>query len=144
VKDEWDYFTSKETVDSGTAPWVPDCVLPLKDAANIQLIDGEAKLTDELTLLPAPGHTPAHSAVAIMSAGESAVIIGDLCHHPAQVTMAEWSPVFDLNPALAAESREKLLARIEQERLLTIAGHFPSPGFGRIVRVDGRRTWQAI
>ena len=105
--------------------------------------DGEHKLTDELTLLPTPGHTPAHISVAIVSAGEAGVIIGDVCHHPAQVSEG-WSPVFDMNPALAMESREKLLQRIEDERMTVIAGHFPHPGFGRVVRVEGKRFWRAL
>ena len=70
------------------------------------------------------------------------MIIGDVCHHPAQVTEL-WSPVFDMNPALARESREKLLQKIEDERMAVIAGHFAHPGFGRIVRVEGKRYWRA-
>ena len=141
AKDEFDYFTSPEVANGGAAPWVNDCVLPLVDRAKIELVDSEHRITDEITLLPTPGHTPAHSAVAIMSGGESAVIIGDVCHHPAQMMETTWSPVFDQNPALAAESREKLMRRIEDERMRVIAGHFAHPGFGRLVRVEGKRTW---
>lgn len=138
---EFDYWTAPDVANAPGNEYVVDCVLPLKDQARIELVDGEAKLTDELILIPTPGHTPAHSAVAIMSGGESAVIIGDVCHHPAQVTETGWSPVFDYNPALSAESREKLMQRIENDRMKVIAGHFAHPGFGRLVRVDGRRTW---
>jgi glyoxylase-like metal-dependent hydrolase (beta-lactamase superfamily II) len=138
---EYDFFTAPAQRDNPAFPWVKDCVLPLEGAAKIELVDGEAKLTDELTLLPTPGHTPAHSAVAIMSGGETAVIIGDLCHHPAQIMETGWSPVFDMNPALAAESREKLVQRVETERWSVIGGHFVHPGFGRVVRVDGKRSW---
>jgi glyoxylase-like metal-dependent hydrolase (beta-lactamase superfamily II) len=99
-------------------------------------------LTDEITLIPTPGHTPSHVSVAIVSAGEAAVIIGDVCHHPAQVTEG-WSPLFDMNPVLAQESRERLMARIEGERMQVIAGHFPHPGFGRIVRAEGKRYFRA-
>ena len=49
-----------------------------------------------------------------------------------------------MNPALASETREKLMQRIERDQLTVIAGHFAHPGFGRLVRVDGRRTWQAL
>lgn len=141
ARDEYEFFTSPEVMANPEVTWVDDCVMPLVGVAQIELVDGEHKLTDELILLPTPGHTPAHSAVAIMSGGESAVIIGDVCHHPAQMTETGWSPVFDFNPALAAESREKLMQRIEDDRMRVIAGHFAHPGFGRLVRVDGRRTW---
>ena len=93
---EYEFFTAPAQRDNPAFPWVRDCVLPLEGAAKIELVDGESRLTDELTLVPTPGHTPAHSAVAIASAGESGMIIGDVCHHPAQVSEAAWSPVFDL------------------------------------------------
>jgi glyoxylase-like metal-dependent hydrolase (beta-lactamase superfamily II) len=143
-REEFEFFTSPDEVKLPDREYVRDCVVPLVDKANVSLVDGEYKLTNELTLLPTPGHTPAHVAVAVMSGGEAGVIIGDVCHHPAQMVETGWSPVFDMNPALAAESREKLMQKIEDERLLTIAGHFAQPGFGRLARVDGRRTWQAL
>jgi glyoxylase-like metal-dependent hydrolase (beta-lactamase superfamily II) len=141
AKDEFDYFTQPEVANSPQVPWVNDCVLPLVDKVTIELVDSEQKITDEIVLIPTPGHTPAHSAIAITSGGESAVIIGDVCHHPAQMMETSWSPIFDLNPVLAAESREKLMLRIERDQMRVIAGHFAHPGFGRLVRVDGKRTW---
>lgn len=140
-RDEFAYWTQPD-VANATA-WVTDCVLPLDGAATVELVDGEHKVTDEITLLPTPGHTPAHTSVAIVSAGEAAVIIGDVCHHPAQVSEG-WSPVFDMNPVLSAESREKLLQRVEDERMTVMAGHFAPPGFGRVVRVKGKRYWRAL
>jgi glyoxylase-like metal-dependent hydrolase (beta-lactamase superfamily II) len=143
-EDEFRFFTSPEQVGLPQHDYVRDCVVPLTDHPRLSLVDGEHKLTDELVLMPTPGHTPAHVSIAIMSAGEAAVLIGDICHHPAQLIETSWSPVFDMNPVLAAETREKLVRRIEDERLTVIAGHFPSPGFGRVVKVNGRRTWQSL
>lgn len=140
-RDEWAYWTAPDVATK--TPWVVDCVRPLEGVAEISLVDDEHKVTDEVTLLPTPGHTPAHISVAIMSAGEAGVIIGDVCHHPAQISEG-WSGVFDMNPALATESREKLMQRIEDDRMTVIAGHFPHPGFGRVVRVEGKRYWRAL
>ena len=140
---EWDYWTAPDVARASGNEHVVECVLPLEGQADIELVDGEHRLTDELTLLPTPGHTPAHTAVAIVSGGEAGVIIGDVCHHPAQMIETGWQPVFDANPALASQSRETLMRKIEDERLLVAAGHFAHPGFGRLVRVDGRRTWRA-
>ena len=36
------------------------------------------------------------------------------------------------------------MQRIEAERMTVIAGHFPHPGFGRIVRTEGKRYWRAL
>ena len=37
-----------------------------------------------------------------------------------------------------------LVERAEKENAKMISGHFPAPGFGSIVRVNGRRYWQAL
>jgi glyoxylase-like metal-dependent hydrolase (beta-lactamase superfamily II) len=140
VKDEWEYFTGPEGREQ---PHIVDCVLPIKDSADIELVGSEHQLTDEITLFPAPGHTPAHSTFLINSAGERGIIWGDLCHHPAQVTEL-WSPMFDLDPVQSRESRDRVLQRIEDEDLRVAAGHFPHPGFGRVERVDGKRYWRGL
>jgi glyoxylase-like metal-dependent hydrolase (beta-lactamase superfamily II) len=141
AQSEWDYFTRPDV--AAKAPWVTDCVLPLRDTAEIKLVDSEYRISDDLTLVPTPGHTPGHVSLAILSAGEAGIIWGDVCHHPIQVAEL-WSPPFDLNPALARETRDSLLQRIEDERMMVIAGHFAHPGFGRIVRVEGKRSWRAL
>ncbi len=141
---EYEFFTAPDEAAKDDRHYVRDCVLPLDGAAEIQLVDDEYALTDELTLLPTPGHTPAHVSVAIMSGGEAGVIIGDVAHHPAQLTETGWSPIFDMNPALACETRERLAQRIEDERMIALGGHFAHPGVGRLVRLDGKRTWRPL
>jgi hypothetical protein len=36
------------------------------------------------------------------------------------------------------------MQRLEDERTTVLAGHFAAPGFGRVVRVDGRRYWRGL
>lgn len=143
-REEWEFFTEPVQAAKPDMHYIRDCVLPLKDSPRLQLVDGEHKITDELVMLPTPGHTPAHVSIGIASAGEAGIIIGDVCHHPAQLMQTGWSPVFDMNPVLSAETREKLVQRIERERLAVAGGHFAHPGFGRVVQVEGRRTWRAL
>jgi glyoxylase-like metal-dependent hydrolase (beta-lactamase superfamily II) len=142
VKDEWDFFSS-DPVQS-KQEYVIDSVLPLAGSGQLELVDREYAITPELTLVPSPGHTPAHSCVALVSRGEKAMILGDLTHHPLQLTETEWEAVFDLDRALACKSREAIARRIEEEGAYAIGGHFPTPGFGRLLQLDGRRVWQAI
>ena len=41
-------------------------------------------------------------------------------------------------------ARREFLDRLEQEGLTVAPCHFPAPGFGKIVRVEGRRYWQGF
>jgi glyoxylase-like metal-dependent hydrolase (beta-lactamase superfamily II) len=139
---EWDYWTAPDVAKA--TPWVVDSVLPLEGAAEIDLVDGEHRISDEIALIPTPGHTPAHTSFLISSGGEAAVILGDVAHSPVQVTETGWLPVFDMDPERASESRERMMDRIEKERLMLAAGHFPFPGFGRVVRIENKRYWRAL
>jgi len=142
-KDEWEYFTDPKVANAAGGEHIVDCVLPLKDHVDIELTEAEHRLTDEITLLSTPGHTPAHQSFLIRSGGEAAILWGDICHHPAQVTEL-WSPAFDMNAEQARATREHILGMIEEQGLKVIAGHFAFPGFGDIVRVEGKRYWRGV
>jgi hypothetical protein len=34
--------------------------------------------------------------------------------------------------------------RLEREEIIVAAGHFQAPGFGKVVRLEGRRYWQVL
>lgn len=142
-KAEWEYFTSDVVANDPQNAHIRDCVLPIRDAVDIELTGDEHALTDEITIVPSPGHTQAHQSFVVRSGGEAAILWGDICHHPAQITEL-WSPIFDMNPDQARATRDRILQRIEDENLRLVAGHFAYPGFGNVVRVDGKRYWRAL
>ena len=61
-------------------------VAPLLERGVGELVGGDFAVTPELTTLFAPGHTPGHLCVLIISAGHKGIIVGDLWLSPAQVT----------------------------------------------------------
>ncbi len=125
-------------------PYIPAQVLPLQEQGLLELFQGEQSITSEITTLPTPGHTPGHTSFLISSQGERAVITGDAIHTRAQAQETHWSPRADSKPDISAETRRSLLERIERDNAMLISGHFPSPGFGTLVRLEGKRYWQAI
>ena len=117
---------------------------PLEELGILDVVEGEHTINGELTALPTPGHTPGHMSVLISSQGQKGVITGDALHSPAQVQEWEWCSRADLDPDQARASRRKLVEEAEREGTLIAAGHFPAPGFGRVVRLQDRRYWQAL
>jgi glyoxylase-like metal-dependent hydrolase (beta-lactamase superfamily II) len=101
-------------------------------------------LTSELMAFPTPGHTPGHMSVLVSSQGEKAIITGDVLANPAQVTNPDWVFGFDMDPGSAVETRTALLDRIEAEGLKIVTCHFPAPGAGTIIRVEGRRYFLGV
>lgn len=138
---DWRVFTRGALRKS---PYISDQVLPLQEQNLLELFQGEQPLTDEVSTLPTPGHTPGHTSYLISSHGEKAVITGDAIHIQAQAHETHWSPRADSKPDTSAQTRHNLLHRIEQEHAMLISGHFPTPGFGTLQRINGNRFWQAL
>jgi glyoxylase-like metal-dependent hydrolase (beta-lactamase superfamily II) len=125
-------------------PNAPTCVWPLEELGLIEFMDGEQALTRELTAVPTPGHTPGHMSILVTSQGERALVLGDAAHSPAQLHETDWVSRADMDPAVTRQTRRTLMERLEREEIIVAAGHFPAPGFGKIVRLQGRRTWQVL
>ncbi len=117
---------------SGTAVFHEN-VLPIMEAGQAVLVDTDYALNDEVWLTPALGHTPGHVAVNIASAGEYAVMCGDLMHSPIQLAHPEWSPNFDHDPALSTATRKSFLDCHCDTDTLVLTAHFPSPSVGHVV-----------
>jgi glyoxylase-like metal-dependent hydrolase (beta-lactamase superfamily II) len=142
VKD-WDACHQAE-VQPVRFPNAPTCVWPLAELGLVEMMDGEHSLTRELTAVPTPGHTPGHMSILVTSRGERALVLGDAAHSPVQVLEPDWVSRADMDPELTRQTRRALLERLEREQTLVAAGHFPAPGFGRIVRLEGRRYWRGL
>ena len=137
-----DHYRRPEVQAAGRFPYYDRLVQPLADAGVLDGLAEDSDLTDEVRAIHTPGHTPGHMSVMVSSGGERALIQGDVLIHPAQVTEVEWTPQFDGDPAMAIETRRKLLDQLELEGTPVISCHFTKPGFGRVVRAEGRRYWQ--
>ena len=125
-------------------PNAPTCVWPLAELGLIEFMHGEHSITRELTAVPTPGHTPGHVSILVTSQGERALVLGDAAHNPVQLQETDWVSRADMDPELTRQTRRALVDRLEREKILVAAGHFPAPGFGRIVRLEGRRYWQGL
>ena len=137
---DYEYWTGEEVLES--APHIREQVVPLRDLGILDLVEGEHRITEELTALPTPGHSPGHISVVVSSEGERGFILGDVSHSPAQAHYTNWSAAFDVDPDVARTTRHRVLDLLETEGWLVSAGHYPAPGFGRFLREQGRRYWQ--
>lgn len=142
---EWDHWIAGGLATADGNEHLLERVASLEAGAHIEFVAGEAAVTPEITLVATPGHTPGHVAVGIASAGQRALIVGDVTHYPAQLAHPDWSPAWDLDPVQAAQTREGVFRSIEDDPLASLmTSHWPYPGLGRIVRVAGRRQFRGI
>jgi glyoxylase-like metal-dependent hydrolase (beta-lactamase superfamily II) len=113
-----------------------DSVQQIFDAGLAQFVEMDHRISPEIRLAPTTGHTPGHVSVMIESEGESAVITGDMSHHPCQLAHPDWSPLFDTDPKAAAATRARMFAEWADKPILVIGTHYATPTAG-FIRRDG-------
>ncbi len=132
-KDEyafWEAATQEGKNPPGNV-WTYNC-RPIVEAGQALLVDNMYELDDTFTLTPTPGHSPRHVCVNISSKGQRAVVTGDMMHHALQCREPEWSTIFDVDRAEAAQSRRNFLARVCDTSTVLLPIHFPAPCAGLI------------
>jgi glyoxylase-like metal-dependent hydrolase (beta-lactamase superfamily II) len=145
---DWDYFTRPEFLssDETRSTMIRTAVLPLKDTGLMELIGSEAAITEEVTLLHTPGHTPGSVSVLVQSGGEAAILLGDVAHHAIELTETDWSPLYDIDRTLSARSRKAVVEQAARMNAYVAGAHFAAsdPAFGRMIPIEGRMVWQGV
>jgi len=129
-KAEYEHWRDHSTEPDKAAVF-NDSVQPIVDAGLADLVASDARLCDEITLIPTPGHSPGHISIHIESDGEQALLTGDVAHHPCQMAHLDWSSTVDSDPVQSAATRRELFGRFADTPTLVIGGHFNA---GRIRR----------
>jgi glyoxylase-like metal-dependent hydrolase (beta-lactamase superfamily II) len=140
---EWEAATHPN--ERTRATYFSENLLPLEDAGQLELIDGEHSVTPEITIIDTHGHTFDHASVVLSSGGETAIYIGDLVQHHIQLERTAWVASFDLLPLVSMETKKRIVERALRERALIISVHDEFPGLGRITMgEDGKKHWLAV
>ena len=141
---ELDYWTGPASDGNSMAEGARHRINPVVAAGLVEPVDGEHAVSEAVTMIPTPGHTPGHCSVLVASQGVHLVLLGDAAHHPIHIERHDWVPEVDLDPAETTRSRAKI-ARLAVERdAVVTGGHFPILSLGRIREVEGGYRWEAL
>ncbi len=118
-----------------------DSVLPIVEAGQAIIVEDTHQIDDGMWLEPAPGHTPGHVMLNLKSGEETALMSGDVIHHPLQLIRPDWSSRACEDPHLSAVSRTKMLESVADTNTLLCPAHFGSPTMGHVIShaTDGFR-----
>ena len=144
---EWAHWDAESRASPGESSCLPgqaamldpqevyaDSVAPVVAAGLVELVDTDARISPEIRLIPTPGHTPGHVSVLIESDGQSAVITGDMMHHPCQIARPEWGSAFDSDAERARQTRLAFCDTFADSGTLVIGTHFGGPTAGQLMR----------
>jgi glyoxylase-like metal-dependent hydrolase (beta-lactamase superfamily II) len=141
-KDEWEHWLGEATKPENPNGPAKKNLLPIQD--KVILVEENGEIVPGVQAIHAPGHTMGHMALLIASKNDKLLHIVDAAHNPIQLVHPDWSPGFDVDPVLSAETRKQLFARAADEHLLTMAYHFPFPGLGYVERDGAAFQWKPV
>ena len=130
---EWDDATHPH--ERSRASYRADDFVPVAEAGQLDLIDGEADVAPGVRAVRVGGHTTHHQMVVVESGGETLVVPTDLLptasHLPLPFVMG-----YDLFPVATLEAKRKLLDAAVEGGWRILFYHDPRTPVGR-VRRDG-------
>lgn len=138
---EWNFWNAHGFANGG-----PEAMRPMIAAVqntsnavedNVVLHNGSADLGAGVSVMPAPGHTPGHTAIVLDGGREQFIVVGDLTvHEEVHFANPSYGWALDVDGDLAVASRRSLLDMISADGLIMGAAHVSRPGLGRVER-DG-------
>ena len=135
-----DWREATETNERTSRAYYPEDFMPLADAKQLELVEGDTELLPGLWLRRSGGHTAGHQIVYLESDGERAATFGDLIPMPEHLPL-NYLTAFDLYPLDTLEAKRELLAAAERENWLLLFSHSVQRPAGRLTRdANGRPT----
>jgi glyoxylase-like metal-dependent hydrolase (beta-lactamase superfamily II) len=144
---DWRHFTGEayqKNLSKERRKQAETTYLPLMAMEKLELLRGDKEFAPGLTALHTPGHTPGHMSMLIASRNERAVIIGDIAGSPSHITESHWLYAPDTDKELGMKSRLRVLDLAEKDGMVVLGAHMTRPGWGRLIRWQGKRYWQPL
>lgn len=137
---EWEDATSNAP-ELQTA-YSMDNLTPLETAGLVELIEGHAEILPGLRARLTGGHTRGHLALVLESAGEVALLIGDLCPTSAHLRPM-WNLSYDTFPLDTRRVKPELLAAAARENWWIGWPHDSLIAAGRLAQ-DSKRGFTVV
>jgi glyoxylase-like metal-dependent hydrolase (beta-lactamase superfamily II) len=110
-----------------------DAVAPYRAAGKLITFTPGQLLREGVSAVPAPGHTPGHTAYLFSLDQQNLLVWGDIIHNAAvQFPHPEVSIEFDWDQPSAVTTRRALLSQAASRGWWVAGAHLPFPGMGRI------------
>lgn len=138
---EWEYAHQPSERDKDS--YLPEYFLPLEQFGLLELIDGDAELSEGVEVFLSPGHTSHHQCVKIYSGENVLFFLGDLVPTSAHIGIP-YVMSYDLFPMETMASKKKFLEQATEEEWILAFVHDPHHFFGRVIKKDDKFRFQAI
>jgi glyoxylase-like metal-dependent hydrolase (beta-lactamase superfamily II) len=125
------------------ASYFPDRFMPIMDAGQWELLDGDAEIVPGISVTRIPGHNLTIQAVKLTGGGKTLFFAADLVptrHH----LPLPWIMAYDLYPMQTLETKRKWLGEIIRQNWIIVFGHDPDHGAATLDERDGKIGFEPV
>ncbi|HWL55853.1 MAG TPA: MBL fold metallo-hydrolase [Paracoccus sp. (in: a-proteobacteria)] len=101
---------------------------------RIERFEDGAEVLPGIRAIMTPGHTPGHMSFSIGTPGDGLFVTGDFVTMLTGFARPDLGAMTDHDPALAARTRQAMLARLADEGWTILGYHLPQGGIGKVRR----------
>ncbi|GAC1701191.1 MAG: MBL fold metallo-hydrolase [Candidatus Acidiferrum sp.] len=125
------------------ASYFPDRFVPVTEAGQWHLLDGDAAILPGVSVFMIPGHNANLQAVKITGGGRTVLCVADLIptrHH----LPLPWIMAYDLYPLQTLENKRKWIAKILQNGWTVVFGHDPEHPAATLHEHEGKVFFEPV
>lgn len=132
---EWQDATSGAPELRGM--YLAEDFLPLEEAGQLELTDGDVEITAGLSTWLTGGHTRGHQMLVFRSEGQTAIYVADICPMTSHVR-SHWCMSYDVDLLTTRRLKPQILGRAADEGWLVLWDHDSDMAASRLARDEKR------
>lgn len=151
AQEDADFWLDEATADAAPKDKRPffkmvrDALAPYLAAGNFKRFKAGEPLMNGVSAVPAPGHTPGHTAYLFDSKAKQLLVWGDIVHnHAVQFARPEVSVEYDTDQKRAIATRQSLYRQAIKNGWMIAGAHLPFPGLGHVRKESSGYAWVPV
>jgi glyoxylase-like metal-dependent hydrolase (beta-lactamase superfamily II) len=125
------------------ASYLDDRFVPITEAGQWQLIDGDVEIVPGISVVRIPGHNADIQAVKIAGAHRTLLFVADMLPTRHHLPLA-WMPGYDLYPLQTLETKRERIAEIVKEGWIVAFGHDPEYPAATLHEQNGKIEFEPV
>ena len=125
------------------ASYFHDRFVPISEAGQWQLVEGDAEIVPGISVVRIPGHNADIQAVKISGGGKHLLFVADMLPTRHHLPLA-WMHGYDLYPMQTLETKRKWIAEIVKHGWIVAFGHDPEHPAATLHEHDGKIEFEPV
>ena len=117
-----EYDHAMNPTERDRASYFPDNYVPVREAGQFDLLDGDQEIVPGVELVRLPGHVLDMFGVKLTGGGQTALLFGDLVPTTAHLPLP-WIMGYDLYPMTTLENKKRWIPQVVREGWLALFAH---------------------